>query len=471
MNSDIKHLHIGAALLFVIMSYVGLMHYSGFPLVYGGFCLLSIVLLLDAVYKPAGLTYSFLVIFLSLGFWTKVTLHLWLGYAYLEPIGLFDHTPASWDEVLTVSTVGLAGVMLGKALFMRYTKPAGSTATLPLVPDWYSSARNWLWSMTFIAIIGIPYLNWSYGLAQIGIIPKTLLPWPLNGLTAWLLGFGLIAWVLTLAGWDHTQRRHWATGYIATLTEGLFSTASCLSRAIFLFHTAPYMIVLFAKRVSLKPYRKCILALTTWTLLFLVSMVVVMGLRYGSDSPVRASSNQSLNTSKPNEFFLKLTEKTSLLIVDRWIGIEGVMAVSAYPDKNSRLLELAFFERRVRGQMDFYTSKIALVDLSEDDRKVFQYASIPGGIAFFYYSGSLLLVFFGMAVMVLVLMASERLVLIMTRNPYLCAFWGMGGAQIVASFGLGIMQQLVYSGFCLLVLGFIGLIQRTSIKRKPLTQV
>lgn len=76
-----------------------------------------------------------------------------------------------------------------------------------------------------------------------------------------------------------------------------------------------------------------------------------------------------------------------------------------------------------------------------------------------------------MASLVLILIVCKRLVLIMTDNPYLVAFWSMGAAQIVASFSLGIIQQLTYSGFCLLSLGCIGLIQRASIKRKLLGRV
>lgn len=217
----------------------------------------------------SGIRYlSILVIFISLDFWTKVALHSWLGYGYLEPTGLFDYSPASWDRALTISTTSLLGVFFGKTLFNRYAKKA-------------------------------------------------------------------------------------------------------------------YMIVLFTRPISLKSNKKCILALTTWALLFLVSLVFAMGLRYGTESPAKASNNQSLNTSEPDDFILKLIEKTSLLIVDRWIGIEGVMAESAYADKNLSLLESALVKRRVRGQMDFYTSKIAFVDLSEEERKTFQYASIPGGIAFF----------------------------------------------------------------------------------------
>jgi hypothetical protein len=467
MNSISKYLSTGGTLLFLILTYAGMLNYSGSLLIFGAFSIFSFLLVLDAIFRPAGISYSFLVLFLSLGFWVKIMLHLWLGYDYLEPIGNFDHSPASWNQALIVSTFGLCGVMLGKAFFQRYLKLPYNLTAQPPAPYWYPSVRPWLWVISFVAIIGIPCLNWIYGLAQIGITPATLLPWPINGLVAWLLGFGLIAWVLTLAGWDQAENRHWCIGYIATILEGSLSSASCLSRATYIFHTIPYLMVLYAGRARVKLYRNCILVLTAWIIFFLVSLVLVMGLRYGNGSPIQASSHQGLNISEPTEFVPKLAEKISLLVVDRWIGIEGVMATIAYPDKSMALLEFASRERRIRGQLDFYTSNIALVKLSDEEKKLFQYASIPGGIAFFYYSDSLLLVLLGMSGLAIILIGSERLVLLMTRNPYLCAFWGMGAAQTVASFGLGIAQQLVYSGFCLLVLGCIGLIQRTSAKRKP----
>lgn len=191
--------------------------------------------------------------------------------------------------------------------------------------------------------------------------------------------------------------------------------------------------------------------------------------RYADISTISASSNREIVligneslTKTGSTAASKIVKLVSQLFVDRWIGLEGVMAVVSFPQKGGGLFVQALTERRERGKLDIFTKKIALSGLGDKDAEVFQYASIPGGAAFFYYTGSLWWVFGGMVALTLLMLLSERLIVFLTGNPYLSAFWGAGVAQTVASFGLATGQTAVYYAVCLSSVFFISIIQKIS---------
>lgn len=423
----------------------GLTKYQGSALLFCAFSLAFYVLVIDILRHPANISssisYCFLVAFLTLGFWVKLILHLVVVYHYREPIGYFDGTPKAWDQVLLVTVTGVAGVLAAKyfmlAGFRLFSQPASPPAPM-VAPAWWPCARKWTWFATTIAVVSLAALNWHLGIAQVGLVSRLNLPWPLNGLTAWLFGFGLIAWILTLLAWDQASGRGFFGGVTMVLAEGFLSTISILSRAGYLFHTAPTLLLLFFGRHATKRQNGLIGLL--WIALLAASLITVNYLRYGEQPVTHAEE-----TVAPN---INALERIAGLFIDRWIGLEGVMAVVSYPEKSMDLLEAGLTERRFRSNLDLYTADIARVDSNLLDVNVVQYASLPGAIAFFYYSGLLPYVFIGVFVLVLMMWGAERLVLRVSNNLHLAAFWAMSTAQAVVSFGVGNLQTFQYFGIC-----------------------
>jgi len=70
--------------------------------------------------------------------------------------------------------------------------------------------------------------------------------------------------------------------------------------------------------------------------------------------------------------------------------------------------------------------------------------------------------FLGIFSLVFLMMLLEIASFRLTKNKYIAAFWGMGAAQAVASFGLGLPQQLVYYSVCFAALGMIYVLQKYS---------
>ena len=461
---------IGAILAWLFLAVGGLLLYTGSSLIYILFSAVFLCLLVDGLFRRISLAYTFLIIFLWLGFWLKLVVHLCLDYQYLEPIGYFNNTPEEWDSVLTVSTVGAAAVMTTKILLSKYeSKHAwGEMAADFHAPSWYSVLRPWLWSFALIFIIFIAIINSLYGIAQLGPVPL-LLPWPLTGLMAWLLSFGIVAMVLSLVSWDHAIGRGWGMGLFGVIFEGFISSVSSMSRATYIFHTLPYMIVLYVKRLSLERtrLRTKVAIFSVWILIFIFSLSFVTLSRHSDILTSKGSSDKTIAVNEVNVNTIvsvsgSIFNRVSHLVVDRWIGIEGVMATVAYPTKNIELFKYALQERRIREKSDIFTSEISQSGFTDSDAKEYQYASIPGAIAFFYYTGSLWWVFVGMVVLSFLMMVSERVVYVLTKNMYLCAFWSMNIAQTVACFGLGVAQSATYHVTCFVAMVAIWMIQKKS---------
>lgn len=129
------------------------------------------------------------------------------------------------------------------------------------------------------------------------------------------------------------------------------------------------------------------------------------------------------------------------LMTDRWIGLEGVMALQSYPNKSMALLQEGLAERYADGVVPMY-QHISKSIYTGMDPNQWKFGSLPGAPAFLYYSGSLLIVFLGMAMLATFLHMIEFVVQRWTQNPFLLSFYGFVGANLVAQFGV-VPRQII----------------------------
>lgn len=157
-----------------------------------------------------------------------------------------------------------------------------------------------------------------------------------------------------------------------------------------------------------------------------------------------------------NEFGYQVTGGFSALIlqlsVDRWIGLEGLMAVQSYPEKNMGLFWRALSEIPAAGKADTYQVVSNSIYLKSDATK-FRFATLPGAAAFLYYSDSLIVVMLGMVFFSLAVLVVELLIIILTANPILCSLYGAVMANNVVQFGVSPRQTLPY--FFMLACGIL----------------
>lgn len=146
-----------------------------------------------------------------------------------------------------------------------------------------------------------------------------------------------------------------------------------------------------------------------------------------------------------NEFNYQITSganKTILqLSVDRWIGLEGLMAVQSYEKKDMQLLLTSLTEKSIDGKADTFQKISNSIYLKVDSPK-FRFGALPGIVGFLYYSGNKLIVGLGMFCLTLLLLSIEAVMLRLTGNPIICSLYGAGLASNLAQFG-GVPRQLI----------------------------
>jgi len=502
---------VTAFLLWLVLAIYGLTSYDGSKLVYALFSVSSLLLLASGIYKQVSYGYLFLVIFLWLGFWLKFTVHSILDIPYGEPIGAFNRSTQSWDEVLLVGLAAHIGVVFGWVL---YRFAIGKSTILAVAnkpaPAWYPAARKWLWVLMLLCLIGLPAANSIYGIMQIGLVPRTLLPWPLNAVIGWMVSMGLAMGVATLVWWEKGVSPSGFVPVYVVLAEAVISTTTLLSRGVFIFHAIPTLLALYKNRSGqIQNFRQKLLVIVLFAAFFTLSFVAVDLLRSylypdvrytttanqirltrlevlqgaiareeGSKKPgqpadktlsglyeeksrlEQPSATQSEVTQRivvaappPNPTvapFVSLSSQAKDIVtrflqlaIGRWIGLEGVMSVQAYPDKRTDTLLKAAKEKREIGKTTFYQD-VSKSHYRWTDSNVWQFASLPGAAAFFYFSGSMWVVLLGMGVLSLWVLISEYVIFRITGNPLLCSLIGLASANTVAQLGVTPRQDLPY---------------------------
>ena len=402
--------------------------------------------------RPRSFAYTLLSLFLFLGFWAKFIVHTLSDAPYLEPIGDFDGSPHAWDRALLVSSMAAVGVMLGRSVHLAsspWLTGPGSVFTPP--PPWYPRLRNAVWTASLLLVLAVNGLNFEYAFYQIGVNTSLLLPYRLHVLAAWLVNIGFALWFGSLLWWEACHQRALKSWFFALpLLEALLASVSALSRSIFVLRALPYMLTLAESYRTLWPdIRKRGLALlilsgmagvllnlfaVTWLRIQLYPPTHTLVLK---DSSVvgafeRVPEGQQVDPAEL-ERVRRLTivgavDQVARLSVDRWVGIEGVLAVSSYPDLGIPLFQKAWTEDPKRGLRGTYQ---VISKAPYNESRNFTFLTLPGLAAVLFYSGSLLVVAIGAALISIIAIGTELWALKATGNVFVAGIVGSAVANVI----------------------------------------
>jgi hypothetical protein len=425
--------------------------YPGSKLYYLLFSVSYFLLLGLAIKSLKSYSFLFLAVFLWLGFWLKLTMHTVFNYPYVEDTGNFVFTGKALDEVLLVATMGALGILFAYSfvglLRLKSTVFVDSSKEIN-VPLLYQKHKNVIFGLLILVVISLAVLNIYFGIFQTGLTTRTKLVWPFSALVYWLLGIGLALITSTLLWWNLLIEKRASGFFIGALSEPFFVSISVLSRFTFIFHFIPVFLAFILNKAQLqlriKPRALSAFLLLSGTL-FLISLQSVSSLRnyYYEMIPD--------NNKNRGSVFVTMFKG---LVIDRWLGVEGVMAVASYPEKSRHLLEQGILEKPDTSKIGMY-QYIAHSKYTSIDTKRFIFSTVPGAVGFFYYSGSLAIVFIALFGLTLLMQLAEVLIAVLTNNVLIIALIGMDLANTVAQFGINptliIKQLLLIFAYCLLL--------------------
>jgi hypothetical protein len=451
MNRAVRLLAWCSIVAFVALTVFALGRYRGSAVVFLAFSACYVALLGLALPPPRLYGYTFLAAFFALGFWAKVVVHSLWPSGFIEPVGEFGNTPQEWDGALTTMSWAAIAIVLPRCAHLWWCR-GGKRANAPArAPDWFVRWRRPVWYCT-LALVGIVNAaNIHFAFYQIGVNPKWILPLRLHIAVAWLINCGFSLWIAALLWWDFARERHTLGATLfAPLVESLLSSVSTFSRLAYLLHAGPYWLSLLERwptvKTALPPQR--MRSLSGWFfVLFAVSIVAVFWLR-ANFYPLHDRSMGNL-----------VGRELPQLLIHRWVGTEGVLAVGAVANPGRELLFAAITDSPRRAGTSLY-QRVAKMRHSAEDPSQFTFLTNAGPVAVLLFSGSQLVIFIGMALLGFIVIATEEAARRWTDdNAFLLAISGAALANVISQTTFFYLTTIFIAELWA-TLAFIGVLQR-----------
>jgi hypothetical protein len=258
----------------------------------------------------------------------------------------------------------------------------------------------------------------------------------LNGLIAWVLNIGAAIVLAVLFYREAIAGGKIALPLLGVICGACISSVSTFSRGTFIYLAVPAVFAAFYNMVPGKGFS----LRRPWVLLF--AAAILFGMLFAVTT--FRSRNYTVKPEVSKSAIPTMSafwEQVRPLAVDRWVGLEGLMALSALPEKNRGIFLKALTEKRTTDGELFY-EQVSNSNYRKIDRTKLQFGTLPGSVAFFFYSGSLFFVFFGMFLLASGVLFLERAVWASSKNPFLCALIGMTLASTAAQLGTAPSQML-----------------------------
>jgi len=453
-NNFFKVCKILFLLIMVVLFFVAHREYRGEGYIYVLFTISSFALLYLGFRKNAIFFDTFIGIFFWLGFWLKLTLRT----AFMDSqfhslsIGGFGGTGSEFDRVLLISSCGFLGLIFASYLRERFLFKYPSTIRELGYQGLYRAYKKYrkVILIGFVLLFGFVALtNSHYGIYQRGSISSMSLPYGLNGVYKWLLLFGLTSLSALALRFEYEIRKTTATYFIAViaLIEIFVSNVSLLSRGMLL--NASALMYGVYRAITLYDIKTSARFISTIVVLFLVLFVSsVVTVNYIRAENFSDDLNDFSNTSSQLD---EVASSTKRLFLERWVGIEGVMAVSSYREKGWSLWGQAWDERYSENKTSFYDLNLITSPYRNTDMTKHHFVSLPGIIAFCFYPGSFVFLFICLFVVGIFSALMEMFVYRLGgKNVILCALLAQVIAFRFASFGYVPVQSYLLFGTILM---------------------
>ncbi len=444
----------------LLLSLAASSQYPGNLAVYLLFTVISNVLLYIGFRSSAVFFDTFMGVLMWLGFWFKFSVHTaFMDGRFIQAFGTYDGGALAADNVLLVSSCGLAALILASFIRSRFifnypknVEIEGNTGLF----GFYKQFRRPLLIAMVLLIVAVAFSNALLGVYQRGAVPRTVLPYGLGAVYSWLLLFGMSSFVALILHFEmRIAGRVTVLSSMLALFESFAGSVSMLSRGMVINSSALFYGVLRSlDKYKVKgSFKTLIVAGVVFGLLFSASVLLANHLRWLSD---QAYSDQSIDAQFVLESEGNSYKRIVGLVLDRWVGVEGVMAVVNYPDRGWPVWDEAWNERFDVHSTSFYDLNFIDTPYTRADVSRHHYISLPGVIAFFYYPGSYLFLFFGIFMLGIGASMIELLVYRLGgRNLILCALIAQVVAYRYSSFGYVPARSYLLFGSVFLTIALI----------------
>lgn len=421
-------------IILVLFAY-GLFEYKGNIVYYILFSLISNFSLFYGFRKNSLFFDNFFGLLIWLGFWFKFTVQIVLmNSMFPEGAGTFDFKPNSYDNVLTLSSIGIAGFIFGSFLREQFYIYKALEVKNIFFLNFYFNNRKIILILFFLIIFIFAILNFIFYIYQKGTIPLIVLPFKLNNIFGWMLTFGFASFSSLIIYFEFISNKKFKCSAIFFgLIEVFISSISLLSRAmifngfslLFGFYRSKEI---FEEKINKKKITVYFLFLI---ILFFISLILVSKIRQARDFPIGHEVHSYIPTiSTSNEVLEETVEEVNKILLDvnqilfliagRWVGIEGIMSVYSFSDKGLQFF-LDSFNETFNYHNSYYENKVKKSYHTYDKEVQIYTVYTPGLFAYLYYGGSKIFLFLGVFFMTLLASFIEFIAFKFSRNNLIFA--------------------------------------------------
>ena len=395
----IKKSNIFIIFIFFVFSFsffINLNNYNGNKFLFLFFQATSFAFFITTIKKNNSAFEFFIYLFFLLSFWFRFNCIL-----YFEKVrvveGDFDLSISNYDNATLIIIITFVACIFA-SLIKQYILKNYSEMKQPLINDsyikYYKRYRYYIFMVFFGFLILIYCSNSYYKIYSKGLTNANILP-ILKYFYSWSLTYGLSVIASLLIYVDFLIFKSKKV-FVLGLFESFFTQLNIYSRT-FVFSFLAYL----RGFLSLIEFKRFILSKSSiigiiflFVLIFFLSIHLVTKLR-----------NQEFytnNTAQSQQTIASTYSHIIYLSVNRWVGIDALLAVSQSKNLNFDFFISAWKEDKVITKKSVYTENFLKVyNKGENEKENLNLIVTPGIVAFLYYSGSIFFVFFSIIILIL----------------------------------------------------------------------
>jgi hypothetical protein len=458
MLTNIKNLpkciFIISSVIFFIIFFLNFSNYVGNKFLFFIFQLCSLVLFLVAVKKKNTAFEFFFYLFLLLSFWFKFNCIL-----YFESIkpreGHFDLLISNYDDATFIIIITFFSCICASFIKDFFFYNLNKEIKLKLNNSFMMFYKRYRF-LVFLLFLGFLSLIWGtnfyFNIYSKGLVNEGVPPLVKN-FYSWMLTYGLAVITSFLIYIDFLILKKKKI-FILGLAEALFTQMNIYSRSFILVFAAYLRGFLLLVNIKKIVFSKLFVIKVFFSILiiFFLSFFLINNLR---SYVFYKSEAKQIPTTLTSTF-----SDIRWLSVNRWVGIDALLAVSQNKNLNFNFFFSAWKEVKKIKEQSFYVGNF-LKKFSHDENtsQNLNTVILPGIVAFLYYSGSVIFVFFSILILVLFCLFIEKLFYYASfGNIILTNIIGYTLASRLAHFGyvpyntLNFFLSIIFSLICIIII-------------------
>lgn len=463
-----KILYLFISLFFFISFYINFDNYIGSKLLFFVFQLCSFFLFLRIIKKKIYAFEFFLFSFLFLSFWFKFSCILYFQNINVTE-GDFDLSHSNYDSATTVIIVVFLACIISSLINEFYLSTENNTKKKFLINNNlllnYKKYR-FLFYLILFSFLGIIWFsNLYYEIYLKGLSNQKNFNFVYYFYSwGYTYGFSLIVSLFIYLDFCIFKEKKI---FLIAIFESLFTSFSSLSRTFIL-----NIIVYFRGFLYLLSFKNKLNIKKIFTFKIFFFILLIFFLSFYSTNKIRNKIHFGFETSNITYNLKNATNEFLSLLINRWVGIDGLLSVSQSNKLNFRFFLSSWSEKKNENQKSFYIDNFfkkfdpKFDSNKKKNNKNLNIVITPGFVAFLFYSGSLLFVFFLVIILIFFGILIEKIFYFVSyRNIILSNIVGYALAYRLIHFGYLPSNSVNFILSFALSLLFVGIINRILWKK------